>query len=466
MPADINTRQPSASKPFFQGLEDAFTNWAFTDNSSRKKSPAQPVKTCARIVYIMLKEANRANVTLRASALTYTVILSMIPVLAMSTAILKGMGSGDQLRVAAERFIEQVESRPNSSASARQHEKDMEGSPQYRESMAGHLYKAVDTIFDYVDRTNFAALGLMGVASTLVVVIMLFSTVEAALNAIWNSQKGRSIPRKIMDYLALLILFPISINLALAGEAILANENIMGKIYTILPIPWVATALLKFLPFLFVTITLTLMYLFFSRAQVKTGPAILGAFFAACFWFITQQVYLYLQIGVAKYNAIYGSFATVPLFLVWVQIGWTFILLGATLAYAAQNQNTYLAKNFKTTPKRQLQLAYDLLTIITQDHKHRKQPTLSNLLTRLPSFRMKEVENVIETLVNGDLLLISSNKRKECFYLPATTIENITPDEVFNVIIGDETINTPGGKLTETAFTSARQSLKHHNLQT
>ena len=134
--------------------------------------------------------------------------------------------------------------------------------------------------------------------------------------------------RKIMDYLALLILLPISINVALAGDAILESPEIMALSLYVIPSDWAVTMLLKFLPFLFVILTLMVMYMFFPNVRVKTYAAFSGAVFAGIFWFLVQKAYIILQIGVSKYNAIYGSFATVPLFLIWVQLGWTFILLG------------------------------------------------------------------------------------------------------------------------------------------
>jgi membrane protein len=220
------------------------------------------------------------------------------------------------------------------------------------------------------------------------------------------------------------------------------------------------TALLKILPFILVTITLTLMYLFFSRSQITTKAAILGAFFATFFWFLTQQFYIYLQIGVAKYNAIYGSFATIPLFLVWVQLGWSFILLGATLTYAVQNQKTYMYKCLPTTPKRQLQLAYDLLLLVGNDHNNRTASTTESLARRLTPFRIQEIERVLDILIDRELLIISRNKHQEKCYLPVTSIENISPEEIFRAVIGDEAIDTPGARLAEEALQSATDTIK------
>jgi len=226
-------------------------------------------------------------------------------------------------------------------------------------SLNSHLHNAAETIFNYVEKTNFAALGAFGIAGLLIVVILVFSSVEDAMNAIWHTDRGRSLFRKIMDYLALLILLPISINLALAGEAILESPAIMGYISTFIPAPWAVQMLLKLLPFVIITLSLMMMYLFFPHVKVKTFPACCGAVFASLFWFIFQRAYVVLQIGVAKYNAIYGSFATIPLFMVWINLGWTFILLGSVLAYAIQHRNQYRLPGTEpqSTPRRALQCA-------------------------------------------------------------------------------------------------------------
>ncbi|MCW5208965.1 YihY/virulence factor BrkB family protein, partial [Desulfobulbus sp. US1] len=101
------------------------------------------------------------------------------------------------------------------------------------------------------------------------VVIMVLSSVEDAMNAIWHTRRGRSLFRKIMDYLALLVLLPISVNIALAGDAILESPKIMEYITTFIPSAWVVQMLLKLLPFIFITLSLMMMYLFFPMLRLK-----------------------------------------------------------------------------------------------------------------------------------------------------------------------------------------------------
>ncbi|MCI5142470.1 MAG: YihY/virulence factor BrkB family protein, partial [Candidatus Electrothrix sp. ATG1] len=257
------------------------SRWSFGYCPDEKKTKGL-LRSLLRILLIMLHEFSNTNVALRASALTFSVILSMVPLLAMSTAILKGLGNGDQMRIAAYHFIDQLD--PEAAEQAKfkslspdppqQADSEMPTSENALENAASgdaepppslnrHLHQAIDTIFDYVDNTNFAALGAFGIAGLLIVVIMVLSSVEDAMNAIWHTRRGRSLFRKIMDYLALLVLLPISINIALAGDAILQSPKIMGYLATIIPSAWTVQMLLKLLPFLFITLSLMMMYLFF-----------------------------------------------------------------------------------------------------------------------------------------------------------------------------------------------------------
>ena len=437
--------------------------WAFTETGVNS-SVSKGLRCSARILIIVCMEATRAKISIRASALTYSVVLSMVPLLAMSTAVLKGMGSGDQLKIAVVRFIEQVEPRTTGQPTPPELTSfDLDRKPVHK-TMTAHLYQAIDTIFDYVDKTNFAALGIFGVGATLIVVIMVFSKIEDAMNDIWREHKGRPLSRKVMDYLALLILLPVSINLAFAGEALLASDQIMSYVRTIIPFDWLIAALFKFLPFVFIIITLMLVYLFFSRASVTTSAAFTGALFATTFWFVTQKVYIFLQVGVAKYNAIYGSFATLPLFLVWVYLGWSFILSGAALAYGVQHRNDYLPFTETLVPQRQLQLAFDILHQVYADFQERRTTTIASLASRLAGAPTTVIEEITANLVTANLLHQSNDNGKPVF-LPTTASELLKSGEVLDAIQGYTKNSTYGSHLANLALEGAHKALAPLNLR-
>jgi len=460
--------------------------WAFRFKPS-ESIPVAILRSWFRIFFIMVHEFSETAISLRASALTYTIVLSMVPMLAMSTALLKGLGSDNQLRIAAYKFIDQLEpenqqTMPESKAGQvlpnmdprepagdeypvkeapllQENLPTQDQAPEHKasESLTTHLRSAVDTIFDYVDRTNFAALGAFGIIGLLLTVILVLSAIEDAMNAIWHTKKGRSIFRKVMDYLALLILLPVSINVALAGDAIIESPAIMAHLNTVIPSEWAARMLLKFLPFLFVILSLMVMYLFFPNVKVRTSSAFIGALFAGFFWFLVQKIYIIMQIGVAKYNAIYGSFATIPLFLIWVQLGWTFILLGASLAYAIQNRNQYHFPGAVTSPQRNLQIAFDILNTIYTHFSLKKQTSFDDLVKANAGELPGDIQEITEKLVKGGLIRKVEEDNRS--YVPAAPSKIIEAREVVQLILGHEEIQTVGGEFSGKVIKAAEKAI-------
>lgn len=480
------------------------SRWSFGCRPDEKKIIGV-LRSLLRILLIMVHEFSHTHISLRASALTFSVILSMVPLLAMSTAILKGLGNGNQMRIAAYHFIDQLDpeaeqgvlslypeppspvdsidsvhsevansestvAEDQSAEPAEQAEQEKpievieeaieeieaiaEGPPP---SLNRHLHQAVDTIFDYVDNTNFAALGAFGIAGLLIVVIMVLSSVEDAMNAIWHTRRGRSLFRKIMDYLALLVLLPISVNIALAGDAILQSPKIMEYIITFIPSAWVVQMLLKLLPFIFITLSLMMMYLFFPNVKVKTTAAFCGALFGAIFWFLVQRAYVVLQIGVANYNAIYGSFATVPLFLVWIQLGWMFVLLGAVLAYAVQHRNSYQLSGAESNARQDLQRTFDILITVYNNFASGRATLPDQLAEQCQVVNETDLARPLKLLLHGDLLHEIDQDGTAAF-IPCRPPEQVDAARIIRLILGkDGEADSAGGHLADQVVKAAEE---------
>ena len=462
------------------------SRWAFGYVPEEKKI-ISVLRSLLRILLIMVYEFSNTNISLRASALTFSVMLSMVPLLAMSTAILKGLGNGDQMRIAAYHFIDQLDPETSQQGADILANQPSHQSPQQADaektasenppeevapedaaqedvvpedtepppSLNRHLHQAIDTIFDYVDNTNFAALGAFGIAGLLIVVIMVLSSVEDAMNAIWHTRRGRSLFRKIMDYLALLVLLPISVNIALAGDAILRSPKIMEYIITVIPSIWTVQMLLKLLPFIFITLSLMMMYLFFPNVKVKTPAALCGALFGAVFWFIVQRGYVVLQIGVANYNAIYGSFATVPLFLIWIQLGWMFILLGATLAYAIQHRNSYQPAGAESSTRQDFQRTFDILITVYNNFLLGRGTSLEQLIGQCKVVNETDLARPLDILVQGGLLYEIEQDGTAAF-IPCRPPEKVDAARIIRLILGKEgKVESVGGDLADQVIRSA-----------
>lgn len=442
-----HTKSPGIGRQF------SLKNWA-DQPVSNGSFFTSAVHYLIRVLFITISEFKKSDISLRSSALTYTIMLSLVPMLAISTAIVKGLGGGDQLRKTAYTYIESLEK--SNRFEVTDPGEDLidiiKHQPEANANLTGHLRSAVDKLFDYVDRTNFATLGTIGVLGILFSILLVLDHIESAMNAIWKVSAGRSILRKIADYLTLMVLLPLSINIAFAAIAFLKNPVLASIMDQFIPLEWLQSFLLKPLPILFIALTFHVLYVFFPNTKVKALPAAIGASLAALLWFIVQNVYINLQVGVANYNAIYGSFATLPLFLVWMYLGWIFILTGAQVAFACQNVRTYRFTSFSGSPSQKLGAAFDVMDTIYTTFRDKKPTTAKNLTDSIPQYSPLLVEGVIKELIQAGAIHVSQTDDR---LLPKSPLEQFNKQEIVSIILGTEAPDTAGGHLSRKIIEAA-----------
>ncbi|ADH86421.1 YihY/virulence factor BrkB family protein [Desulfurivibrio alkaliphilus] len=417
------------------------------------------------VLLIFGREFNRDRIPLRASALTFTIMLSLVPTLALGTAVLKGLGADDQMRQAAHRFIDQMEASTaiwGESGEMVPNGNDHSAPPATAEQLPGttdHLREAVDQIFAYVDRTDFTTLGAFGVVGLVAAVIIVLGSIERSMNAIWQAGGGRPMGRRMMDYLALMIMLPLAVNLTLATEATLQSEALQERLQFFLPMGLLESILLDLLPLLLLTLTFTLLYRFLPATRVNFTPALIGGLFGAVLWLVVQGLYLKMQIGVARYNAIYGSFATLPLFLVWLQLCWIIFLAGAEMSFATQVRRNYRWDDDELSPANRLTLAFTMLMGVHNQFQHRR-PAAPALLAAELHQPEGVITQVAGQLADRGLLRYYQDPASGSHgYLPGTPLEKVEPTEVLDLILGTDIPPQTGAPLAQAAVTAAREAL-------
>ncbi|MFC1837294.1 YihY/virulence factor BrkB family protein [Thermodesulfobacteriota bacterium] len=465
---------------------DQFCSWIWKIPVRGENPAIKLVRWAFRIVFIVVRESQNDKVTLRASALTFTVVLSLVPMLALGTAVLKGLGAGDQMRQAAYSIIEQfdtgeseteVQSKalPENDNSGIQENKEAVSQPTEAiivepeasdievqpDGLTSHLKKAIDQIFDYVDRTDFTTLGTFGILGMVLAALGVLGSIERSMNAIWQTTTGRAFGRKIIDYMALMILLPISVNIAIGATTALQSSSVYSQIQNILPVLWMQKLLLKALPIGILVITFSLLYQFLPNTRVGYLPALGGGIFGGITWFWVQVLYVKMQIGVAKYNAIYGSFATLPLFFLWIYIAWVIFLLGAEFSFAFQSWRQYQWKSILITPAARLAMAFDIMDAAIDDFGKRKVTDRKSLAETLNQTE-KIVGVIVNELVDGCLLRRVNGKLEG--YVPAAPMDNFKPSEIMDIILGRDLPDVKGCDLAGQALQSARDSLDQYTI--
>ncbi len=442
-------------------LNNKIVIWADHQPRGTSTGPTQALRTFVRVLLITAREFKKNELSLRANALTFTILLSLVPMLAMSTALVKGLGGDDQLRQVVYGYIDTLERDSTTTASPPSR---IEPTPaiqfgdrdERNATLTMHLRSAADKIFDYVDKTDFTTLGSIGVLVMLITSIMVLYTIEQAMNIIWQVHSGRSTLRKVTDYLAVLVLLPVAVNIGFAATTVIKSPTLLDRVEPFLPLIWLQATFLFLLPILFITLALSVSYIVFPNTRVRPLPAFIGAILAGSLWFITQNIFISLQIGVSRYNAIYGSFATFPLFLIWLDLGWIFILTGAQLAFACQHQDKYQLLPAPTTPAKQLSVALDIVHQVFLFFERKETLTAGMLPELCPEHMPSLLSSTIDKLLDAGIIHIQDNKEYLFPNIPAAELDQGT---IIRAILGTDTSDSEGGRLSRCAIEAASQAL-------
>ncbi len=276
---------------------------------------AIPLKAL-RIFLISLRSLTVDEVQLRASSLTFFSLLSVVPLLAMFFGIAKGFG--------LEKTLEQV-----------LHERI-----QGQEEVLNFI---IEFAHNYLEKTKGGVIAGIGVVLLFWSIIKVLGDIESAFNTIWGVKRGRSLYRKISDYLSVCLVAPFLFITASAATVIISSEakTLTDKIAFLETFSPGIAILLKLLPICAVWILFSFIYVFMPNTKVRFRCGILAGVLAGTGFQVFQQLYISLQIGLAKYNAIYGGFAALPFFLVWLQLSWLIVLVGAQISHATQEVDEY-----------------------------------------------------------------------------------------------------------------------------
>jgi membrane protein len=200
--------------------------------------------------------------------------------------------------------------------------------------------EVVDAVFTYISNTSMTKLGTFGVIFLLLTVLTLLNSIENSFNHIWRVKETRSIDRLFSDYLSITIFGPILILAAISMTTTLESQALVQYLIGLDVIGNIILILFKIIPFLAMWAVFTGLYLFMPNTRISPRAALLGGAFGGILWQLLQWGYVTFQIGVTRNNAIYGTMAALPVFMLWIYISWVIVLLGLEVTFAIQNFRT------------------------------------------------------------------------------------------------------------------------------
>jgi membrane protein len=340
-----------------------------------------------RVAQLIVKGFTEDDLAIHASALTFVTLMSLVPILAVGFALLKGFGFGQ----------EQIDTLL-----------------QWKSSMPEQFQSFLDSAIKIVNTTNFAALGWVGLGFVIFTAVIMLASMEVSFNRIWGIAKMRNPLRQAANYISVIVLVPLLIGVASAMEASLKG------LVPILPesVSFVVKNLLRLTSFFMTWLAFWFLYVFIPNTRVKASPALISSFFGAIFWLLWQKAYISLQLGVARYNAIYGTFASVPIFLAWLYMSWVFILLGAELAFALQNAATYRLESAAdaANSKSKVALALSIVIRAAEALAGGRAPFETSIYARERRVPIRLLNGMVRLLVRNGLLVETAGK-EGCYVL-------------------------------------------------
>ena len=385
-----------------------------------------PLIKQVRVLILAFKGFNRDKCQLRAAALTFYSILSLIPILAMVFGIAKGFGFEQKLELLLQ---EKIASR------------DMVA----QEGLDWVISKA-KLLLESTRGSLIAGVGL--------IVLMWAATrvlrhIEAALNDIWEIKNSRPWIRNFTDLLSIMVVAPILFILAQSTTVFITaiiqdlskGMELLGHLFL----------LIKLVPFGLIWLLFTMIYVVVPNTKVNFKSALVAGVIVGTIFQLSQWIFFKSQMGISKYNAIYGSFAFLPLLLIWIQTAWLILLLGAEIAFANQHINRYEfalgSQEVKPSFKKLVTLL--ITNLLVKNFVEAKSSLTAEEISAILHAPVRLVRQCITDLMNSKIINeVGKKNSQDTSYQPARSVENLSISFVLQAIdehgLGDIHIHESG----------------------
>ncbi len=365
-----------------------------------------------RLALLTIRGFRDHNCRLRASALTFYSLLSVVPVVALAFGISKGFGF----------------------------EKNLE--KQLLEKFPGQeevLMQVVGFARTLLEETKGGMVAGVGVALLFWIVIKLLGNIERSFNDIWGIRKSRNFGRKLSDYLSIMLICPVLMIMSSSTTVFIKTQivHITERFAFFGAFSSLTLSLLKLFPYCVIGGAFIFIYIFMPNTRVRFRSGFVAGAVAGTVYQLAQLAYINFQVGVAQYNAIYGSFAALPLFLIWLQLSWMIVLFGAEISYVHQNAESFEFEaeclGISTSCKRLLSLCTAHMLI--KNFSRGEKPLTSDHISRTLKIPSRLMGHILDELVeSGIVSQTNPDEGEELAYQPARDINVLTIKYAINAL--------------------------------
>lgn len=365
-----------------------------------------------RLLYAIVQKFADGQLNLWSMNLAYTTLLSLVPLLAISFSVLKAFGVQNQLQPVLLEFLAPL------------HEQGVE---------------ITNYIIEFVNNIRVGVLSSVSMAFLFYTVISLLNKVEAACNAIWQVPNTRSLGRRFSDYLSVTLVGPVLLFAALGLTTAVLDNAVVQELTDMEPFGTLLLVGTHLVPYVLICAAFTFLYKFLPNTSVRLSAALTGGIFAGLLWYASGAIFAKFVVGSSNYSAIYSGFAGAILFIIWLNISWLILLVGAQVAFYWQNPQ-FLALRHNTAiigSQHREALALMIMTLLGRAHYyHGPLWTLNALEAYFQGVPTDTVSDLVDTLEKQGLIIASATNPSA--YLPVHDLETIALETVIAAVRGTD----------------------------
>ncbi|MGH8198689.1 MAG: YihY/virulence factor BrkB family protein [Steroidobacteraceae bacterium] len=367
--------------------------------------PANWLLDVLRYPFALIRDLLTGQLNLRAMGLVYTTLLSLVPLVAFSFAVLKGLGVHRDLEPLIYEFLRPIGER------------------------AGELTTQMMT---FVDNVRGDVLGSVGLAFLLYTVVATIQKLEGAFNYVWHVERPRSLMRRVSEYLSLMIIGPVFLVVVFSMFGAVAKHSSVVWLTEHEPFGSIVRGLGYLGPFLFVSGMFTFLYAFVPNTRVRFRAALIGGLTAGVLWAASGVLFAKIVAASTQMVAIYAGFAIFLAALIWIYLSWLILLIGAQLSFYVQNPR-YLRVGqapVRLTSALRERLAFTVMLLIARKFVAGEPPWQQRLLAEDLEIPGSALATVVDSLENAGLLTLTEEEE----LLPARDLERIALADILNAV--------------------------------
>ena len=360
-----------------------------------------------RVLQLLAQDLMNGEITLRATGLVYTTLLSIVPLMAFVFAVLKEFGVQNSLAPLLSDFL----------------------SPLGPKGL-----EITSKIINFVNNVKVGLLGAIGLLVLLYAVISLVNKVESGLNYIWRVREDISFSERFSHYLGVLVIGPVLLVSALVMTATISSPVMTHRIQEVIPLGHLLVLGIQLLPYLLVIVAFTFTYAFVPHTHVQFRAALAGGVFAGVLWQLASWAFAALTVSSSRLTIIYSSFAILVMFMAWVYLCWLILFVGAQVAFYVQNPELvrHGLGHEGVGGRTQERLALHVMYLLGRHYYDDQSPwSREDLARRL----QVPTDTVLDVLVrlreSGLVMLVSGHIRR---YLPARDMGTILLRDIVNAM--------------------------------